>query len=642
MLRPVYASNLLGRLQPNRSDFVRGFLLKCAESRLDSQQTLLAIVSATRVHPAIAREFEKCGMVKVSNGPASPGIPGMPQPIKPPAGGAPQPMLRQPQAQQPQPGVTPAGQENMFTAPFNAIGELWSGGPVAQHFFGFSKLDPKTSESTPTVQPASAPGPSLAERGVGVTRTALSGLGALPAVGVDTIRGATEGNWNMDYSKMMGRSLMSGVNRNLGTNIGHDVAARPAGDFGKTDIGPDAGRSFFGEGIDPVTGRAVPGALKAVGKYMGEQSQLPDAEGGTARGRTMSAIAEPVFNYAEPALTMAAGAKMLPGGAAKNVTGLAKDIGYRGGAVVGAAHAADEAFDDPQLAEQRRVANTAAMRGEQQTATSQPADQQHPIDPPPGDQPSGVAATPMYEQIVNFVKQAPEKAMEFGKQAIGKLQSAFQSEPGKLEVDSVSKTGGLTPQGQQQALTAITNEGNYNFEQAWQILGNMSVWEQLGLWGGVGLAAVGLLNALSGEGGIGSLLMSMLGIGAAGYTAANAGLLDQGSKDLAGTIGSTIGQATGQSAPQQTPPGLKEALPGLMDSMPDDAISPMLSHVQKNYPAYAQQLDRASGRGSWGNAFISWLGDLTGYRQQMMQDQLGLNPQQQDRLLQLWRNQGAQ
>ena len=616
------AAVTLQKLATHNSGLVDGFLLKCAEAGLSPQKTILVIQHAMRIHPNVAAEFMKCGMLKQAIG--GPGIPGMKNPLTTPAAPPKPPAM----PAGPPGGVMPASQENMFTAPFNAARELFSGGPVAQHAFGFSKMTPQ-GDSVPNVQPASAPGPSLAERGIGVTRSALSGLGALPAVGVDAARGIGTGNWNMDYSKMMGRSLLSGVNRNLGTNIGHDVEARPAGNFGKTDIGPDAGRGFFGNGVDQSTGQPSLGALPAAAKYHAEQSRLPNAEGGTPLSRIGSSIAAPAFDYAEPALTMGMGAKAVGGrlpGEGMPLRQLATGAATTAG-LLGLPQASEELFQDPQIAERQRTADIAGMRGEQPPAQ------------PDGEGQSVVAQLPMYQKIQNWVQQAPEQAKQFGQQAMQQLSSAFQTDPGKAEASAVQQTGGLTPDGQKTALTALSSEG-YDMKQAASIFQNMNGWEQLGLWGGIGLSALGLLHAMSGGSGISSLMMSLLGLGVAGFTAGKAGLLDQGAKDLTGGLSDATGAMTGQNPQQEVPAGIKQLLPNLLqENVPDAALSPLLQQVPSMYPDAAKQLDQAAGTGSWGNSVMGWLGDMTGQRQKMMQDKLGLNPQQQDRLLKLWASQ---
>ncbi len=143
--------------------------------------------------------------------------------------------------------------------------------------------------------------------------------------------------------------------------------------------------------------------------------------------------------------------------------------------------------------------------------------------------------------------------------------------------------------------------------------------------------------------------MALLGLGTAGFTAGKAGLLDQGSQDL--TRGLSDAVMGGDVA---VPDYIKNTLPTMLDAAAYDApsalgaigtayndtrdagLQELLKQVATSSPQIAQQLDRAAGTGSWGNAALSQFGDITGMRQNMMQNKLNLNPTQQDKLLSLW------
>lgn len=262
--------------------------------------------------------------------------------------------------------------------------------------------------------------------------------------------------------------------------------------------------------------------------------------------------------------------------------------------------------------------------------------------------PSGIEGTPGYADIANLATQDPEQAQQLAGQAAGQLKGALGSKAGQTEVGSVMKSGTLSPQGMQQAAVALTSQG-YDTDKAMGIIKGMNGWEQLGLWGGLGLAGVGLLHAMSGGGGMASIIMALLGLGTAGFTAGKTGLLDQGSQDLTqGLTNAVTGQKTTPTM-DAVLKGVKPALPGAIDlaeKHPDTAKF-LLQQLASASPDIARQLDQAAGVGSWGNSAMSMLGNLAlpgrqSYRQQQMQQLLGLDNARQDKLLDIWRRARAQ
>jgi hypothetical protein len=241
---------------------------------------------------------------------------------------------------------------------------------------------------------------------------------------------------------------------------------------------------------------------------------------------------------------------------------------------------------------------------------------------------------PQYQAAQELAQNDPEQAKGFFSQ-IWDTAKGWVTGEGKNEVNSLMQNGTLTPEGQQKSRVALTAEG-YDWNQAGEIISKMDGWDQLGLWGGLGLAGIGLVHAMSGGGGLASLIMTLLGLGTVGFTAGKAGLLDQGAQDLTQGLTDGAAQVTGQAPKGMNIPGLTQALPGVIDHIPDAALTTMLRQVPSMSPDIASQLDRAAGSGSWGNSVLGWLGDVSGMRQQQMKDKLGLNPQQQDRVLKLW------
>lgn len=553
-------------------------------------------------------------------------------------------------------GVTPRASESWYSAPFNTLREIYSGGPVARHLFGFGKLTPD-SELKPTVQRVTAPGPSLLARGGSVLRSGMGTLGAVGAGPMDVYRGMTGKGWNFDYSKMMARNMVEGVNTNLGTNIGHSVEARPDYIPNSTYIGPDAGRKFFGTSYDADTGEPTLGATNAVGKQLGLEASRPNIEGGTTLSRLRAAAMQPIMNnpeiifapsmigrgygmartapYADKVLPnlsaipylgkLAPDAAGLPLGQAAAVAGTTMAPWALGGA---STILAGDAFE-PDAGEKQRIDFTQGTKAEDAShqAVSDAFAQ--------GATRSQLAQMPEFKDALGFLKQDPDQAQQLAGQAATHLNDAIQTPEGMNEAKHVAATGGLSPEGQQRAMTALTADGRYDMDTASKRLQQMSGWEQLGLWGGLGMTALGLLHALSGGGGLESIILGILGLGTAGFAAGHAGLLDQGAQDL--TRGVTDAVAGEPQKPQdwmqQT---LKKNLPSIMKNTPDMLLQPALQTLITD-PKTRQQLDQAAGIGSWGNAALSWGGDMLGARQSQMENQLGIKTPEQDRLLNLWR-----
>lgn len=526
--------------------------------------------------------------------------------------------------QQPAAGVTAASDENMFTAPFNAVGELFSSGPVAQHFFGFSRRNAE-GDYVPNVSAASEPGPALGERFGSVGRSALAGPGLVGAVPMDVLRGATGDGWNMDYTKMMTRDFMDGFNTNFRTNIGHDVKARPAG-MEHTNgmyIGPDEGRQFFGNTYNPSTGEESLSATQAVAKHMLAESKRPNAEGGTAIKRIVNSTLHPVMANAEPILGTLMATKLpyvkdIPG-----LTGLASATRYipMAGAFQGAYN---EIGPKSAINEGHRVDETNKMRAADSSTIADVMQKRQ----------AGLIGEPeigsMFSNMENFAKQAPEQAKDFFNQSVSHLKGLLDDPEAQAEIKAAEQSGQLGPAGEQGSLTALTNEG-MNWDRAKEIHAKMDTWDKIGLWGGIGIAGLGLIHAMTGGGGIASVLMALLGLGTTGFMAGKSGLLDQGSQDFTQGITDAV---TGGESPQ-LPEMVKAQMPRLL-SMPDNILIQSLQQLEHLSPDAAKQLDQAAGVGSWGNSALGWLGDMTGMRQSKMQQSLGLDPQQQDRLLKLW------
>lgn len=654
----------------SQSLFVQGFLAACGD--LPSAELQRAASIAVDVHPAIASEFAKCGFVKQAlgsgNGLQMPWMrpntglkaptPGLPKPPTTPAAPPTMPPHPAPNAAIPpvkiMPEPKPHGAWQAATAPFrlataparaagNALGD-WEG---SQQLFGFSKRNP-AGDYVPTVTAASSakPGPTPLQRVGSVARSLFGTVGQLGAIPADIARYVGGESDNFDYSKMMTRDMLSGINTNLGTNIGHEIEARPPGIDPRLYIGPDAGRQFFGDSIDQTTGMPVLSATNARAKHYGLTASLPDSQGGSALARAAGSAGQATLGQSEnlaalsamniPKVSNPAASALLPAFVAGNSL-------------------MNDAMDSPEMSDFKHTQAHQGMLGNEQMLHEQMARQQAlamqkwkakktPIDgqapqqpaqqaeqPQPPAAESVLTQAPQYQGIMEMIKSAPEQAKAMADGAIQQLHTAFSDPTSKQEVAAVSQTGGLTPDGQHRAMTALTAEG-YNGEQAYGILSKMNGWEQLGLWGGLSVAGLGLLHAMSGGGGLASLLMTLLGVGAAGFTAGKAGLLDQGAQDLTTGLSDAV-----QGGPTpQVPDAIKRMFGSTFDQLPDGVLNAALGLVPNMSPELARKLDQAAGVGSWGNATMGFLGDVTGARNSQMQQMTGLNPQQQERLLQAW------
>gem|GEM_PF-6262542 len=248
---------------------------------------------------------------------------------------------------------------------------------------------------------------------------------------------------------------------------------------------------------------------------------------------------------------------------------------------------------------------------------------------------------PNFDEVSNFVTQMPDKAREYADQAMGQVKEYFGSN--QQEAQNIAQGTPPSARTVQQAADQLQKDGVAP-ESIFSFLENMSGWEKFGLAAGLGVTALGLVNMVSGEGGIGSMIMTVLGLGGAAYAAAGSGVFGEGAKNLRGDVDRGFGdlyeggkQVVGMG-PEMSPDAqktMKFLAPQIM-KLPDSWLTPILSNIKANNPELTRQFNMASGEGSWGNAAISYIGDISGQRQRMMKDTLGLQPKAQDRLLGLW------
>lgn len=679
---------ILAGIDPSHSHFVTGFFTKCAQSGRTPIEALREASMACDVHPAIAREFAKCGFDAatapflkfaetpgiqsvIPGGAKPPAISALAKPAAAPAASPvapPTPPPAAPIKYPPNPslnsGMTPAHQESWYSAPFNTVRELFNGSPTAQHAAGFRRLDPSTGQSTVTLPKQEASTGSL----IGAAgRTAAAGLGAAPALGIDALR-AIGGNTNMDYSKMMGRSIMDLPNTAMGTDIGHNVAARPSGDFGDSYIGPDEGRGFFGSTKNPITGAETPGALQAAGKYNLDQSQLPDAEGGSAISRIGHSVTGNTLNFSDGMVPMLAGAK---GFAPKTIaTATSSLTSPMTAGFMGLPQILDETVSDSAGHQQTLVNNTQnrrAMDAEVQALDNPPMNPglgQSPIEQPapapttdptaapgeakvpaqPTDPQPGEAQPSVPTPLDDFFGKAKEFAQQMPEQA-GKMMSEMQTKmtgivqgAGKQFADMIAKTGEVPPEVEQGSIQPLVEK--MGLEGATAAHAAMDPWQKYALWGGIGVAGLGLVNAMTGNGGIGSWIMSLLGAGAAGLAAAHGGMFGEGAKGTAeGVVQGGKDLVAGVQGGMNSEPiadWKQKALQMVISDTTGIGQAALGRYADAN-PDVAKQLDQAAGTGSWGNSALSFIGDISGQKDRIMQERLGLTPEQNQQLLQMWK-----
>lgn len=260
------------------------------------------------------------------------------------------------------------------------------------------------------------------------------------------------------------------------------------------------------------------------------------------------------------------------------------------------------------------------------------------------------------EHVQQFVSQNPELAQQYGEQAAGAMQQSLQSEAGQAELGSLNETGQLSPAGQNQAVDTLQNQDQLDPESAWGIFDKMSGWEHLALWSGLGLSAIGLLNMLGGEGGLGSIVMALLGGGAALGGAASAGILGEGAQGMAqGAMQQASDFIGGFNQPADSGPGAAGSQPGSPQpdspqlagapegagamvkevlQLPPAAQAPVFRMMASMYPEQAAKMDQAAE--AYLNAPAWQFGLGKRYVTNQLQQQLGLSPEQAEPFLQAW------
>lgn len=601
-----YASYQLAQLQIENSGLIQGFLTKCAEAAYSPKQTLDALYDAARVSPHIAAEFAACGLQKRAFG--SPGmVAGMAEAAKLPNTNWPPdppklPSTYKPGPSSPSPSILGSAwsgfKQGIPKAParwYDTMKHITAGGVAATHGameYGAGvvgkKLAPAAGyfgKSPDQIQTYTDGWNELQNQGATNVNAGLKDLShvanpdnfAATSPTSNPLATVARGNQQQAWQRQMGFNIAAGAH-GMANGIVREVPPLIVG--GK----------FL---------RAAGGALKSIPGVTGAVSKVAPYIGYGSSAAYAGDLAQPIVN----------------GIAGTNPNGTAK-LPVSLGAVadhVGAAFGSqDPQLDAPTAAgpDQQAVAppvpppqaqNSAPSRGAFITqgttsapptavpAAPQPPAAQPPMGPatppppaavstqpqaapgtqPPEKPPSVIEQDPGFEAVSGLVQQDPEQATALGEKAMKQVSGAVTTAAGATELEALKKSGKLTPQGQQQATDALAGEGRYDWGQAAETVKNMDGWEQLGLWGGIGMAGLGLLHALSGGGGVGSLLMGALGLGAAGFTLGQAGLFGQQGKDITAGLTDAAGSMFGQQSPEAAPAGTAPPTgeqPGMMAS----------------------------------------------------------------------------
>lgn len=642
---------ILAGIDPSHSHFVTGFFTKCAQSGRTPIEALREASMACDVHPAIAREFAKCGFsadVRLKSAGvldnAGAAIKGFGSNLWNEG--------RQNLAQ----GLTNAnnGITGFGTTMAGGIGRV--GGLIGQ---GVGRATDATGLTTGWTEGADAfskemtdaTHSGLATMGAGLTGNKPEDVaasfrrhGLTGAQSVDNMRGRhiEQLHDSNGAQRASAYSQMAQERQQAATPAERDaLRIRHEQTRNELDHNPAAGAyntlmNWSDTGLQAATTARVTRGLGPAVQGLATSVPVMRGAGGDAFMSAESIVTNPTGSVGN-----------LPAGFAQNLPS------YQQGAMnprapVGQVGSMDQTGEQiKQLADGRTVGESqidATGLGPKNPAfnpeTAQQANSAPQQAPPEQGHELRQKYLAAHQQVA---QQAPEQAAAAVEQAGQQITPVLQSPEGKQVVDAVTQTGQAPAEIAAVGKQKLTEEIG-DPEAAETLFSQMSPWEHVGLWGGLGMGALGLINAMSGEGGIGSWMMSLLGLGAAGLTAANAGMFGgdaqemaggvvQGGKDLAGGVSDL---ATGSGVTGEVPGYVKTMLQG-MDHVPDAAIKPMLQMYADSNPDVAKQLDRASGHGSWGNSFMSFMGDISGQKDRLMEQKLGLNPEQNKRLLQLWK-----
>ncbi len=657
--------DFLATLDPAKSLLVSGFLVKCSNAKYDEDATLTACFQAASLHPAIAMEFEKCGFTKEAENWFGRGMSNAGNFLKGlgtslaggvgrVAGGIGQLGGRATDAV----GLTSnaTGTADAFANEMQAATQ--SG--LATAFGGLTDQDPSQVAKSWSKTPGYERTQSVPEMRQRHLRQLHAGGNGGVAGGAYTTLNAI-GDTAMEMVPTAGASALPGA-ASLGKAL--PAAAQYGKGLQKTMLGIQGLNSPVGEA---AFGTALP-ALRdasslgdAAGRTIGGLSDYQ--QGAINPGQAVGFVGHTGTPDGEMLVQLHDG-RQVPEGQVNAATGLgpqappdrveqfnAQQAGQSAPAPTNQAQLDKQRMKTPPPAQ----ANAAQPAAPSQPATPQPGQQQAAAGEP--QQPkSWTDYVPYWSQIQGLVQQAPEQAKEFYDQASTHIKAAFGNEAAQAELANVAKGGDLSPAAQQDVAKKVMQETG-DEKTTMGILGNMGGWEKLALFGGLGLGALGLVQAMSGDGGIGGWLMTILGLGAAGFAAGNAGLLGEGAQQLTQGIGEQAGNMTsglfgpGESGEQKSPLAggadsfMKKYGPTALKWMPDSLSTPALKYLAEQNPELASKLDMATGNSNVVGNLLGFGGGLTGYTDNALAQYGFKTPEQQEDLFRRWslmRQSGAQ
>lgn len=707
-----------------QSGLVRGFMEKLAEYPPEMQQ--LAIARAVRLHPEIAKEFQKAAI-------GGAGVGAVTELGKAYSG---KPTAAIPAGVGKRLNVTPAYAENKLTAPLNAAKEIFLGGPVNDHYTGKVRQTYTPSGNNPHVltqtdQRINTPAASRQKSYLGsALETGMGAVSGPGAVVYDAGRSLITGKPQVSTMRQVGQNIMALPNKLLGTEVGHNVTPT-GGDPNANrvtpgtglDSGPTAGQPFWGSRVNPAESHPNPQDRVTYGQTQmlaGDQyakGLQPDSQGGSPAKRVAHNVAGDMITGAETLLPMA-----LVGGTAgalSRTANAARGAATATAPTAGAASKMVQTVADPRItlpftgvgSAVGRTSEEASRRpGELETPQqpvpeeSQTPQQPVPENTSPYNQPyAGLAEQDALTAIDDFVAD-PVRTTENASSVLaenpaegqatpanvanpatnsvlaepppdpydptGDIKAKAQADPetakaqaelvktqvsnlveapaAKQQLDHVKKTGELTPDATADAVAKLEEQVG-DPEAAKSMFENMTTPEKFAVWGGLTIGALGLINAVAGNGGVGSWLATILGLGTAAYAGAGAGLLGEDAQNFTKNINKRVGTEIGDAQagirtvsdmgePQSDGFGSQaiQRMAPLLMSMPEPAVQAMLGKLVQQFPDMATKLDQLTGHGGVVNSGMSFFGNLTGQSNEILKQYGITDPAQQEKLQRAW------
>ena len=614
------ATRAVKSINVTKSGLVKGFMEKCAKAQLTAVDTLLRIAQASDLHPLIATEFEKCGFEKQAIGfdyhsPAGDfskvksklDVKSAPS-IKPDASagvqipswasetGNPAPPLKMDQPQVPRldripdsvrrdpptgahaqkdvlgQGLTNAGNwlQGLGQTVGSSIGEVggrvWQGGARATDAMGWTR---DATEMSDAFTGEMARGRRAGANTIGAALSNQDPRQFAVNHGVEDVetmranQQAALRNQKNTQNDWIAPSTQAGLNNYL--NQTGDKALQSAM---LAKVQPLKSLAYMNMAGSPLgqtalgaVGDAPDKGLNAVTNAIGNTDSF---QAGKYDQRTPAIDPQGIHSSVgfdpetgEPTVRLNNG-QIVPISQAKNVNPEFQAAADKYMAVQNGQQLTDGTGRVP-------LENPGAQLGDQTLPSSPPAGDVAPGEHVPNDLPP----TPSTEEVLSD----PAKAKSFVDQSSTQVKQQLDADKNlQNDVNNVVKGGDVSDETKQKAADNLMKEVQ-DPEQAKSIFDNMSTWEMIALAAGLTVGGIGLMNTLSGEGGIGSWLMTLLGLGTAGVTASNMGMFGEGAQGftqgltdkVTGGIGNMVGgfgNMLGLSGSKSTGGAVSAAKPG--------------------------------------------------------------------------------